>query len=138
MKCDCQFGLDPGDSLQTRQSLLSRLRNWDDSESWNDFFTTYWRLIFNVAWKAGLTEAEAQEVVQLTVIEVSNKIGKFKYDPERGSFKKWLLQITRWRIQDQFRKRVHLEVTAAPYSEDDDETAFLNRFPDLDGPLPDQ
>jgi RNA polymerase sigma-70 factor (ECF subfamily) len=29
----------------------------------------------------------------------------FDYDSEKGSFKSWLLRLTRWRIVDQFRKR---------------------------------
>lgn len=29
----------------------------------------------------------------------------FKYDPARGSFKFWLLNMTRWRIADLLRKR---------------------------------
>jgi RNA polymerase sigma factor (sigma-70 family) len=52
-----------------------------------------------------LNESEAEEVVQETVINVAKNIGKLKYDPARGSFKGWLLTITRWRIADQFRKR---------------------------------
>jgi hypothetical protein len=31
--------------IPTRYSLLSRLQNWDDQDSWKDFFDTYWRLI---------------------------------------------------------------------------------------------
>ena len=86
--------------IPTRASLLSRLRNWDDQESWKDFFDTYWKLIYNTAVKAGLTDAEAQDVVQETVITVAKKIRKFRYDPELGSFKSWLLKTTRWRILD--------------------------------------
>ena len=46
------------DLIPTRESLLSRLKNWDDQESWRDFFDTYWRLIFNLARKAGLSDAD--------------------------------------------------------------------------------
>jgi len=59
----------------------------------------------DVARKAGLNDAEAQEVVQETVIAVARKIGEFKADPQRGSFKSWLLGQARWRIGDQFRAR---------------------------------
>ncbi len=31
--------------IPTRYSLLSRLQNWDDQESWKDFFDTFWLLI---------------------------------------------------------------------------------------------
>lgn len=93
------------DFIPTRYSLLSRLQNWDDQESWKDFFDTYWRLIYAMALKSGLTETEAQEVVQETIICVAKDIGKFKRDPAAGSFKGWLRNLTRWRIADQLRKR---------------------------------
>jgi RNA polymerase sigma-70 factor (ECF subfamily) len=91
--------------LPTRRSLLSRLKSWDDQSSWQDFFDTYWKLIYNAARKAGLSHQEAEEVVQETVITVTKKIGDLKYDPVLGSFKGWLLHTTRWKINDQFRKR---------------------------------
>jgi RNA polymerase sigma factor (sigma-70 family) len=93
------------DSIPTRYSLLSRLQNWDDQESWKDFFDTYWRLIYSSALKSGLTESEAQDVVQETIISVAKDIHKFKRDRALGSFKGWLRNVTRWRIADQLRKR---------------------------------
>ena len=91
--------------IPTRYSLLSRLQDWDDQESWKDFFDTYWRLIYAIALKSGLTEAEAQDVVQETVICVARDIDKFKRDRKFGSFKGWLRNLTRWRIADQLRSR---------------------------------
>jgi RNA polymerase sigma factor (sigma-70 family) len=90
---------------RTRYSLLSRLQNWDDQESWRSFFDTYWRLIYSIAIKSGLTDAEAQDVVQETIICVAKDIQKFKRDRKLGSFKGWLRNLTRWRIADQLRKR---------------------------------
>jgi len=95
----------PEGQVPTRYSLLSRLQNWDDQDSWKDFFDTYWRLIYSVAVKSGLTEEEAQDVVQETVISVAKGIHTFKRDRKRGSFKAWLCNLTRWRIADQLRKR---------------------------------
>jgi RNA polymerase sigma-70 factor (ECF subfamily) len=93
------------DSIPTRHSLLNRLKDLGDQKSWQEFFDTYQELIHNVAIKSGLSHAEAQEVVQETVIAVARKIGEFKTDPARGSFSAWLMQLTRWRIADQWRKR---------------------------------
>src|SRR5207253_3779473 len=95
----------PEEFIPTRRSLLTRLKQWDDHESWRDFFNTYWKLVYGVALKSGLTETEAQEVVQETVIAVAKKMHDFKYDPAVGSFKSWLLHLTRCRIADQLRKR---------------------------------
>lgn len=114
--------------IPTRYTLLSRLQNWEDNESWQDFFDTYWRLIYSVARKSGLTEAEAQEVVQETVISVAKHIHKFRRDRKLGSFKGWLRNITRWRIGDQLRKRTRL--TSACVSGPDD-PALLEFLPEL-------
>ena len=84
--------------LPTRQSLLSRLRDWQDHEGWREFFDTYWRLIYNVARKSGLGDSQAQEVVQSTFIYLSRRMPKFRYEPKRGSFKSWLRVVTRSRI----------------------------------------
>ena len=97
---------EPMDELiPTRATLIRRLKDWQDQSSWQDFFDTYWRLIYGVAIKGGLTAAEAQDVVQETMISVAKHMPTFEYDPAIGSFKTWLLNMTRWRITDQLRKR---------------------------------
>ena len=115
--------------LATRRSLVDRLGNWEDRKHWQEFFDAYWKLIYSAARKSGLTDAEAQEVVQETVITVAKKIDKLKYDPAIGSFKGWLLQITRWRIADQFRKRQPGNAKF-PRGADDRQTATIERVPD--------
>jgi len=116
-------------SIATRRSLVERLADWGDQLRWQEFFDTYWKLIYSAARKSGLTDAEAQEVVQETVITVAKNIDKLKYDPAIGSFKGWLLQITRWRIADQFRKREPGNAKR-PRSTDDRLTATIERVPD--------
>ena len=91
--------------IPTRASLIRRLKNWQDDASWKEFFQVYWKLIYGVARKAGLADAEAQDVVQETLVSVAKHMPTFNYDPSIGSFKAWLLNMTRWRIIGQFRKR---------------------------------
>ncbi len=74
-------------SPPTRASLLSRLKNPDDHGSWQTFFDTYGSLIHAQAKNGGLTDDETQEVVQETMIEVSERIKTFQYDSRIGSFK---------------------------------------------------
>ncbi len=119
--------------IPTRYTLLSRLQNWEDDESWKDFFDTYSRLIYSVARKSGLTEVEAQEVVQETVISVAKHIHKFRLDRKLGSFKGWLRNLTRWRIADQLRKRAR----QAPAPDLSDAGESLPEFlPELPEPGP--
>src|SRR2546425_3533339 len=115
----------PDDLIPTRESLLSRLKDWEDRESWQDFFHTYWKLIYGMALKAGLSDAEAQDIVQETVISVARKIEGFKYDPAVCSFKSWMLQLTRWRIINQLKKRQHDEMKRASYVSGSGETTDL-------------
>jgi RNA polymerase sigma-70 factor (ECF subfamily) len=90
------------------------LKDWGDQASWQDFFDTYWKLIYSVATRAGLSDAEAQDVVQETLLTVARKVGQFKSDPAKGSFKGWLLLITRRRIADQLEKRGKLQQSIHP------------------------
>ncbi|HEX5176917.1 MAG TPA: sigma-70 family RNA polymerase sigma factor [Chthoniobacteraceae bacterium] len=120
----------PADSLlATRRTLVERLVNLEDRRRWQEFFERYWKLIYGVARRAGLNDAEAQDVVQETVITVAKNISK--YEREAGSFKNWLLHITRWRIADQFRKRApgnHVRRESA--DESHRETATIERIAD--------
>jgi RNA polymerase sigma-70 factor (ECF subfamily) len=118
-----------GPRLQaTRRSLVERLCNWENQQQWQEFFETYWRLIYGVARQSGLTDAEAQDVVQETVITVAKNITK--YERAAGSFKGWLLHITRWRIADQFRKRAPATAQSPTRGAASRETATIERIPD--------
>jgi RNA polymerase sigma-70 factor (ECF subfamily) len=121
------------EDLPTRQSLLSRLKDWSDQESWRVFFDTYWKVIYHTAVKAGLTDAEAQDVVQDTVLSVSKSMKTFKYDTKNGSFKAWLLRLTGWRIKDQFRKRQKNIQTPRPDARTSTGTGTVERIPDPAG-----
>ncbi len=92
-------------AARTRRSLILRLQDWQDQKSWDEFYRTYWRLIYAVAIKSGLKEHEAWDVVQETVLTIAKQSRKGMYNPDKGSFKSWLWNITRWRINDQFRNR---------------------------------
>ncbi|PYI88585.1 MAG: RNA polymerase subunit sigma [Verrucomicrobia bacterium] len=123
--------------LPTRRSLLSRLKNADDQQGWQEFFDTYWRPIYGVARKAGLTEAEAEDAVQ----DVSKHVADFQYDPAKCSFKTWLLLLTRQRIARQFAKRGKVGVQAAARDtlkrglqpDDTARTATIDRIPNPAG-----
>jgi len=129
---------DPDELLPTRWTLIERLKNWDDQESWRQFFDTYWKLIYGVAIKSGLTHPEAQDVVQETVMSVCKNMPNFKADPAFGSFKAWLLNLTRWRITDQVRKRrrgvdAREELPHSGSKSDTTSTAAEERVPDPAG-----
>jgi RNA polymerase sigma-70 factor (ECF subfamily) len=116
--------------LATRASLLDQLKDLDNQTSWQEFFDTYWRLVFSTARKAGLTAEEAHDVVQDTLVAVARNIGTFRYNPAKCSFKSWLLLITRQRIIWVWRKRPPLGVSGGPSAADPARTATVERVPD--------
>lgn len=96
----------PEAAVATRVSLLRRVCDWQDDASWQEFFNLYWKLIYTLALRAGLTECEAEEVVQATMIAVAKKIHEFKPGSQNGAFRQWICRQTQWKIADQLRRRV--------------------------------
>ena len=123
---------EPDSLLPTRQSLLTRLRDWQDQAGWREFFDTYWRLIYAVARQAGLADAEAQDVVQSTFIYLARRMPKFQYDRSRGSFKSWLRVVTRSRIYAYWRReKSDRQLRCEPLGRDTgEETDSLELQPD--------
>jgi len=136
---DEQVGYDAESSLPTRQSLLSRLRDWQDQSGWQDFFDTYWRLIYRVARNSGLPDAEAQDVVQATFIYLARRMPNFRYDRARGSFKSWLRVVTRSRIHEHWRReKTNSQLRRDPSLDDLSRDDPLDLIPDPTGDVLDE
>jgi len=118
---------------KTRKSLIARLDNWEDQKTWDEFYQTYWRLIYSVAVRAGLRPEEAFDCVQETILSIAKQSKKKLYDPEQGSFKTWLMNMTRWRINDQFRKRKKDTAMTGGDWDDERKTAVIDRIEDPNG-----
>src|ERR1022692_163818 len=100
---------DEPSSIQTRPSLLNRLKSGDDAESWQEFYRIYGKLVRDFAIHAGLTDTEADEVVQETAIAMARHLPEYRYDPKVCRFKTWLLNQTSWRINRSEERRVGKE-----------------------------
>jgi RNA polymerase sigma-70 factor (ECF subfamily) len=86
------------DSNATRPSLLLRLRDPHDAESWRTFVTLYGPLILRYARQHGLQDADAADVTQDVLAQVARSIRGFTYQPERGRFRDWLGTVVRHRV----------------------------------------
>lgn len=124
------------DSLATNASLLERLKDLEDQASWQEFYTTYRKLIFSFALRHGLSPTEAEEVVQETVITVARNLPEFRYDPKRCSFKTWLFNLTLWRIRDQLRRRHPQNASMQRKPGETDRTSTVERVPGPEGEQP--
>jgi RNA polymerase sigma-70 factor (ECF subfamily) len=120
---------------------LNRLKTGDDNASWQEFYRVYGKLARDFAIQAGLTDTEAEEVVQETAIAMAKHLPEYRYDPKVCRFKTWLLNQASWRIKDQIKKRAKSGHPAAqpdsgPASEvrsDPNRTPTANRMPDPRG-----
>jgi RNA polymerase sigma factor (sigma-70 family) len=120
----------PDDFLPTRSSLLQRLKTWNNDADWKEFFDTYQRSIHGLAMKCGLSHAEAQEVVQETMLSVAKKMPEFEYDRSVGTFKGWLFTITRRAVGKQFAKRGRSFNAVQNENPDPESLAELETIPD--------
>ena len=97
--------------------MIERLKNLEDQQVWSEFFELYWKLIYGVAIKRGFSHAEAEDLVQETIIFAAKNIGRFRNDPKYGSFKSWLLTVTYSRMKD-LRRRAVVRDRELPFIEE--------------------
>lgn len=96
------------------------MRDWADERSWREFHLRYHRLIVSMALKSGLTRSEADDVLQETLVSIAKKMPGFVYDRQQGSFESLIRAVTRYRILDQFRRRMPRDDAAEPEVQDTD------------------
>ena len=123
-------------TMRTRPSLLRRVRSWDDNTSWAEFHGLYRTLVYGLARRSGLPHADAEDVTQDVFKRVAETVHKFESDPNRGTFRGWLMNLTRWRIADKFTAKPR-SVRGGARKKDDTagpRTATIDRIPDASDP----
>jgi RNA polymerase sigma-70 factor (ECF subfamily) len=109
---------EPVSSLRTRPSLLLRVQAFDDHTSWEEFHRLYRKLIYGLARRSGLSHADSEDIAQEVFTRVAETIAQFESNPARGSFRGWLMNLTRWRISNKFSRRPRDEREASPSQAD--------------------
>lgn len=89
----------------TRESLILRLRDPRDHLAWEKFVLLYGPLIRRVALGVGVTEDDALEIAQETLISVARSIDRFETTRGPGTFRGWLARLTRNQTLSRLRKR---------------------------------
>jgi RNA polymerase sigma factor (sigma-70 family) len=118
-------GVGMADSPATRVSLLVRIRDSRDTEAWAQFVEIYAPLVYGLARRHGVQDADAADLTQEVLRVVVSAAPEFVYDPGRGSFRGWLLTVAR----NQLRKWANAAKRRAPASGNPDMQRLLEEQP---------
>lgn len=91
-------------SSPTRPTLLLRLRESGDEESWAEFVEIYTPLVHRYCLNRGLQPADADDIVQDVMRSLFRALRDFHYDPARGSFRSWLYTVTRHEVNRHLKR----------------------------------
>ena len=84
--------------LTTQKSLIFRIRDVSDSDAWSHFVEIYGPLVYRYGRRQGLQDADAADLSQVVLTEVSHCIERFDYDASIGKFRNWLMVIARYKL----------------------------------------
>lgn len=93
----------------TRATLLARLRHEPANQAgWDEFVEVYGRHIFRWCRQWKLQDADAEDVTQEILTQLTRKLREFSYDPSR-SFRGWLKTVAHhaWRDFVDGRRPAH-------------------------------
>lgn len=89
----------------TRPSLLLRIRDAQDEDSWSTFHAIYRPLLLRFAHARGVGREDAEDITQQVLAVVHAEIAAFEYDQRLGTFKAWLQRLVMHRVGHLFRHR---------------------------------
>ncbi|MCM8533295.1 MAG: RNA polymerase sigma factor [Lentisphaeraceae bacterium] len=109
----------------TRVTLLEKIRDQHDETSWEDFVYYYKQYIYVVVRSMNLNHHDAEEIVQIVLLKVWDKLPEFQYDSEKGRFRGWLCRVTGNIVKNFLRSRKS-QINRVEKMQKQDEENYLN------------
>jgi len=100
-----QIGALMSEFPETNLSLIKRVRELGDGASWADFMDIYQPVVFRMARRRGLQDADAHDVMQQVFVSISLSIQRWKSGEGQPPFRAWLATITRNAINKSLSRR---------------------------------
>ena len=123
---------DDDNIFSTRETLLEKIKNKHDDESWEDFVFYYKNFIYILCRKMNLNHHDSEEIVQKVLLISWDKLPQFEYD-KKQNFRGWLCQVTKNCVKD-FYRFVNRQNTKVEKASKDGKTNPLHNvtLPDID------
>lgn len=80
---------------ETRHSLILRVRDKRDVQAWTEFTEVYQPLVYRLARRMGMQDADAGEATQEVMLHLAEVVGRWQPDRNRGTFRGWLHRVAR-------------------------------------------
>jgi RNA polymerase sigma factor (sigma-70 family) len=114
--------------LTTTTALIGTLRAGHDDAMWSLFVARYRPVLLSIARRLGLSEPDAADAAQQTLLEFVRDIRDGRYDRSRGRLRSWLASIAEHRCRD-FLRSARVRRPAEPLPEDlDERRSVLERW----------
>ena len=88
----------------TRQTLLQKIKDVQNEDSWNEFVEIYRPYIYVIIKNLGVRTDEIEDHVQSTLVICWQKLPNFNYEPDKGRFRYWLSRIAKYTVSNHIRK----------------------------------
>jgi RNA polymerase sigma-70 factor (ECF subfamily) len=80
---------------QTRLSLIAQVQSPGDREAWDQFVLIYRPVIYRMARRRGMQDADAQDLVQSVFMRVASSIQRWEKNDPETKFRHWLRRVVR-------------------------------------------
>lgn len=105
--------------VNTRQTLLFKIRDQYDESSWQEFIQFYRPYIYRVIQNLNVSVSDREDIIQEVMLIAWKKLPTFEYDNSKGRFRSWLCTVARRTVFAFYEKKNKNEVFAGAGNSDE-------------------